>query len=969
MTESAQFYLPPTLFNVVSATWFNLTHVDVEFDQEVDADALVAGSYTISDGVTVSAVTVVSSKIVRLVTSSHPAGVHTVTVDEDLESADGGELVVNLAAFLTPVQEPSPDAPVDILPADLEARTHCLGQRIDLSWTNVLGVDTNVQWVRVIRRQKNWAFDLTDPHDVVYDGPTINQFFDTGVLANPVLCEAAIAINANSIRVPAGSFDIGDVLRIDQFVGDIHYEIKTVTGVTSFDVDSDTVAVTPLFQTVFDVGARAARSSPLQPQTYYYYNVLVSDGEDPLDSAFAFTDSNRVAGLSIAEMDSKENFFWSHTPEYYREKDAEDGEGYLDKWYEIYGCWLNLMRGQATAIKLLNDDDETPYNTLSAKNISLGIEPEGFSYDYEIPRRSLLSLANVYKRRGSCEGMVRTVRMFTQWEASCAEFTLGGCANGAKALSAWDGQSLKQARSVSSGISQLYDEDVGRNVLLDLTSTFEDHLWRDGMVVGPLGDIVCVQDNLTVLTDDLLRGVIYKEPVRSHRVRASVAAGANVVALSSLQQLVPGMLIQLQGSVDKTKFEIAQIEEFYPETLEILLYEPLQFSYVKNDYVGIQKNQIRFEQVFTDFFASEEVPETDDEPEYVKLTYRGSVWVENQWKGYSVMLETGDVTEILKNDGDSIYIVGGEGGGLPDGYSIAIAKTFAGVSWASRQPVTEYLIYNGNHTFLFNPLFDMTLRNTRWDPYSRLWQGVGSTLLGAWGAADVGLYITTPVLVSMGQAGIGLDYHPSGVAEFQFVTLGEVPLVVGMSILLGPDLVEWTVTAFAVLTPGVEGDYGDFVRLELVCTLEGEAYLLPSDDATNAEIPGYPGALYPSGGWPESVNILETSMPVFSGTSSFITLDPNQPAPEVNEWVGWFLNPNQNQSRLFEIVSNTETTVTVGLDISGLVIEGVPYYVLKPRDANRFRALVNRFSAPAREFANMDIDVKLLFSPVDVELP
>jgi hypothetical protein len=975
MSEIYQFYLEPSTFNVVQAQWVDTTHVDVVFDQDVDADALSVPVYTLNGGLTVSGVTSQTSKIVRLETSPQPSGVYTVTVDSTLESADGGSLDNNIAAFLAPALPQAPDAPADILPVNLEARTHCTGQRIDLSWTNVAGDDSNVQWVRITRRQKNWAYDLTDPHDVVYNGPVISQFFDTGVLANPVLAETAIAQGANAVRVPKDAFISGNVIRVDQFMNDVHYEIKTVIDVDSFDVDSDVLTLDSAFLTSFDVGARVALSRPLQPQTYYYYNVLVADVVSPIDSLFVFADSNRVMGLSIAEMDSKESFFWKETPEYYRERDAESdgGNGYLDKWYSIMGCWLNLMRGQAMSLKLLNNDDETPYSTLSAKNISLGIEPEGFSYDYEIPRRSLLSLANVYKRRGACEGMIRTVRMFTQWEAACAEFTLGGCANGAKALSAWDGQSLKAARSAS-GISVIYEPDTDRNVLIDVTSMFDDHLWRDGMVIGPLGDIVCVQDNLEVVTDGVYRGFVFKEPVRTHRVKSTATAGSILVELSSLQQLAPGMLVQLQGRLNKTRFEIGQIDELLPETMQIQLLEPLQYTYVKNDYVGIQKNQIRFEQVFTEMLDGEVIAATDDEPEYIRVPYRKSVWVEEQWKGYTAFFDVGVAMEILKSDGDSVYVASGGDLEAPSGeYSIAIAKAYAGSEWSDRQPSLEYLVYNGNHTFVFNPLFDLKLKNTRWDPYSRLWQGIGSTLLGAWGAADVGLYVTTPVVVTMGSASAvhAVSASAGMVAESKvgpFNLSGTLPYALQIIIDYTGGLLD------VVLDESAFVDRSVATAEEVVAAIGAVAGLRIAVRAGRVVFetvePVDSAFLIFGGGVSTPLDLVYGGASLNTDDVTYVfDLDVGQPAPAVDAWQGYFLNPNQNQTRLFEILSNTATTVTVALDITELMIEDVPYYVLKPRDANRFRALVNRFIAPSREFANMDIDVKLLFSPVDAELP
>lgn len=755
-------------FNILSLAVTQLNTVDVTFDRDISVDdsplLFQASRYSVNNGLIVTGVVKLDNETLRLFTTTQVNGLtYLLSIAPNTVYAYYDGLVYSL------LQDTGEFIGLGIAEVwtvrSLQARTHCEGRRIDLSWVNPSSPVP--QWVRVIRRQKNWAFDLTDAHDTVYNGPVVTSFSDT----------------------------------------------------------------------------------ELQEQKYYYYNVLISTEEDPTPEQFGpFVDENRVQGLSIAVMDSKETYFWAETPEYYRDKDAEPdgGNGYLDKWYSIMGCWLNLMRGQATALKLLNDDDEAPYNTLSAKNLSLGIEPEGFSYDYEIPRRALLSLSNVYKRRGTCEGMIRTVRMFTQWEASCNEFTLGGCGIGGKAFSTWDGQSLTEERTNNDAVYVPYAPMLQRGVLVDFTAGWEAHLWKDGMIIGPLGDIVCVYDNLV---DGGASGVVLKNPARVKRVRTSVSAGESYVPLSSLTGLTAGMFVQLQSRTNPAHVELVQINAMVPNTVGFTTVRPLQYGYARNDYLSVQKSMLRWEQVYQGASSV-----TDGDYQRIAIA-RENTWVENQWSGYSLMTQTGAVFTIVKNDDNRVWV---EAGAPINAGLFSIAKDFEGTSWNDRQPTKTFTMYNGNHSFFFNPLFDLKLRGTQWDPYNRLWQGVGSTLTGAWGAADVGIYITTPVCLTMGRG--------SAVQGGTFTADAEQPALV-------------------------------------------------------------PGALK-----------------------------------------GMFLNPNQNQTRLFEIVDNTATEIIVAEDMSPFMVPGVTYYVLAPRDANRFRALVNRLGAPTREFANMDIDVRVLFSPIDAEL-
>jgi hypothetical protein len=624
-------------------------------------------------------------------------------------------------------------------------------------------------------------------------------------------------------------FTIGDRVRVEMLTGPVNFEIVTLTGVSVGQLD-----VTPLVGT-YDVSARVSLSTPLVEQTFYYYTVLVSDVPLPPDFSFAFTDDNHAMGLSISVMDSKEDFFWQNTPAELRNRDAigELGAEFLDQWYDVMGCWLNIMRGTAKALKLMGNNDESPYNSLSAKNFSMGIDPEGFSYDFEIPRRSVTSLSKVYKRRGTCNGLVLATRMFTKWDAVCAEFGVGGCNTGQKPLTTWDGQSLADSNT-----------DVG--ILLanlsvtDATKAFPTSQWKDGMLVGPLGDVCCVDDN----TDT----VITLKPVTSFLVMGSggAALAGFTVDMESTSGLYPNMTVQLESATDSTQAQIVEIFSIVPN-VSFSTKSPIEFNFVAGDHVSIQKSMIRAEEVGSGAWST--VGGTIRELLNMTVFADQFGWTQTQWTGYQVLTADNLKFTVLSNEGDRLRI---DAPAQPSNGQFALAKDFSiGGSFGARVPVPSYRVYSGTHSFLFEPSLDIEERGTIYDPFSRIWMGVGSPILGAWGPGDVGIYITTPVAVIKG---------------------------------------------------------------------------------LNATVIG---------------NVL--------------SLDPAESPPSVNELVGYFLNPNQNQNQLFTIIGNTTTAVTLSADISSLVVPGQAYYVLKPRDANRYRQLVGRFIKPAREFANLDIDVRVLF--------
>jgi hypothetical protein len=156
-------------------------------------------------------------------------------------------------------------------------------------------------------------------------------------------------------------------------------------------------------------------------------------------------------------------------------------------------------------------------------------------------------------------------------------------------------------------------------------------------------------------------------------------------------------------------------------------------------------------------------------------------------------------------------------------------------------------LLRGVHSFLFDQRYDLELRGTRLDPYSRLWNGPGLSLRGLWGPNDVIMYVTTNVVLTYGK---------------------------------------------------------------------------PTSAAGNV-----------------------------------IQLDPSAPVTP-NALVNMYLNPNQGQKQTFLILANDATSITVDGDISSLVTTEQYYYVLSPRDRNRFTRITERLN---REFANQDIDVRVLF--------
>lgn len=721
-------YLP---YNLLSATAVSAYAVDLLFDRDdltVDAELIDKLNYTFSGSIVATGVVQLTSDSVRVYTTQQEDGeVYTVTVDQAV-SAGGGEylLEVDSASFTglstTTVYSVS----------GLAARSHCAGRRIDLFWENP--TDPPAVWTKIVRRQKNWVFDLTDAHDVVYEGPNIEQFFDTGVVAPIAELASPIAVGASTFTTITAVYSIGDFVRISQTQGGLSYEVKEVVGTAGAIVTVDSP-----FEYAYSTSAtQIGKNSPLRAQAFYYYTVLVSDFASPPDTEYDFTDDNHVAGLSIAVMDSKEKFFWKNTPEIMRVRDSAaatadgvSGNGLLDAYYEIYGCWLNLLRGHMMAVKLLNSTDETPYYTLSAKNQALGIDPEGFSYDFEIPRRTLTALANVYKRRGTCEGLVRAASMFTKWDSECAEFSLNSCAAGSTPLSTWDGTSLLERGDGDS--STVTSEN---RLLIDTGEAFTVDEWQNGFVVGSLGDRACVVSNTaTALT--------LSPTVPARYLTGAASAGSTTIPMTSTGGLQAGLRLQVESTLTPATSEIVEILSINAG-VSIELAEPLVNSYVSGDFVSLKKSLLRTEVLGSGGVWSTVSGTTRE------LTYANGSWTLNQWAGSKVLASDNTLHTILSNTDTTLRV---DSALLPADGDFSIAYDFTlGASFVDRDPVLSYTVYNGSHTFLFDPTLDLELRGTRYDPFSPLWMGPGSTILGAWGPGDVALYITTDVALHIGLA-------------------------------------------------------------------------------------------------------------------------------------------------------------------------------------------------------------------------
>lgn len=729
---------PVVPFGVATVTAVDYRTIEITFTSDLAsnlANLMVigsVGSYAITPYVGVQAAVLVSANRLRVYTlPQSPGATYRIEIIGDLRDVWNQALGNRVGTWVGLAAEPK------YLVSNLEARAECQGLSVYLKWQNPEGRTS----LKIVRRLKAWPFDLTDSHDVVYESNTlIEEFVDTGV-AHPVqaLTSGASAGDSQLVVPSVSDLNVGDSIRVEKLTGSRQFEIHTIasfTGMTQINLSA------PLANN-YAVGDRCSKSTPLLPQTYYYYLVLVNNE----DSLYDIDDPSRVMGLSIEPFDGK-GWFTAQEARYTLELDAKPeeeggGGGFLDKWFTVMGCWLARMRGELNALKLTADPDQAPFHVLTAKNQSLGIDPEGFAFDFDIVRRPLTSLIYVYKRKGTCPGIVETVRMFTKWDAECREFGFNQCAGGAASVKTWDGVSQLD-QSIETGSDPFVIEVIdaeGTGRITDPTKTWGDDLWKDGTIRGALGDVVCVDTN----ADNV---ITTKAPPLVTRISTNHSAGVNSFQLLSTAGIYPGMTLQLISNEETSPGSGvygSEIVEVLTVTGGVITTHgaPSTYAYPDGSKVTIGKS------IFRRSFAGEATAAGQI------LTDADALWTDHQWKGYKAR-STGVTRNITESTGTALTV----DGTAPSSGNYVIAKDFDG-----SDPLAAYIIGNGVHSAWFEPTLDLEARGTVYDPFNRLYNGPGLPLSGAYGPQDIAAYITTEVVVAKGRAqgvtGFVFDLDPN----------------------------------------------------------------------------------------------------------------------------------------------------------------------------------------------------------------
>lgn len=205
----------------------------------------------------------------------------------------------------------------------------------------------------------------------------------------------------------------------------------------------------------------------LQPDTFYYYTVFIFDTGtstyrdfEKLGQAFALSYRNWGEGDRL----------YSLFPLNFQLVDTQRGL-ILQKLSKVIGNMMDFYRSFVTTQGFFRNPDKAPENILDFYSLMFGFAPER-GFDLRVLRNVALGIISVYKKKGTCPGLVEFVKLFTTWDSQCDDTV--------DLTFRWWDPDTKRHLSYLTG--------VATNKAIDANASFTPDLWQNGKFVDPLDD-------------------------------------------------------------------------------------------------------------------------------------------------------------------------------------------------------------------------------------------------------------------------------------------------------------------------------------------------------------------------------------------------------------------------------------------------------------------------------------------------
>jgi len=210
------------------------------------------------------------------------------------------------------------------------------------------------------------------------------------------------------------------------------------------------------------------KDEDLNPDIFYYYTFFIYDTSTSVYTEFgrlgqtfalsyrAWGEGDRLYKLiatDVRSLDEVNNFN-------------------LKKLILVMGNMMDYYRSLVTTMGYWRKPELVSENLLDFYSLMLGFPPER-GFDLRVLRNLALGLVSVYKRKGTCIGLVDFIKIFTTWDSACDDTV-------DLTFQFWDPETKRRFA---------YLTGVGSNKATDANASFAPGIWQGGKFCDELDEI------------------------------------------------------------------------------------------------------------------------------------------------------------------------------------------------------------------------------------------------------------------------------------------------------------------------------------------------------------------------------------------------------------------------------------------------------------------------------------------------